>query len=125
MFIVRKLLKTALKTYFGKYVLNESKLNNLNIEADGKIELCDIEFNCKEINQHLKMMGLKVDQCAVKKMNIHVTWEKIINKIEFTGVIVNLGIADACCDNLSSETKDNLVLFPIKIRFLYIQWTKV
>ena len=111
MFIVRKILKTALMTYLGKYVLNESKLNNLEINSDGKIELKDIELNCSELNQHLGTVGLRVDQFAVKKMNVHVTWGKIVDKLEFDGVIVNLGIGKA---KQVEKSKENTTVNPIQ-----------
>ena len=111
MFIVRKILKTALMTYLGKYVLNESKLNNLEINTDGKIELNDIELNCSELNQHLGSVGLRVDQFAVKKMNVHITWGKIVDKLEFDGVIINLGIGKG---KYVEKSKENMTVNPVQ-----------
>lgn len=94
MFLVHKFLKTALKTYLGKYVLHESNLNNLKVGTDGHVELTDIELNCKEINVHLLPLGLKVDQFSMKKMDVTMNWEHIVDKLEFSGVIINLGVND-------------------------------
>ena len=108
MFVVNKILQTALKTYFGKYVVHESRLDNLKLESDGNIELCDIEFNCKEINQHLKKGGgLRVDQFVVKKMNVTVNWEHIVNKLELTDVVVNLSIRRDLKKNLEEDEIDD------------------
>jgi hypothetical protein len=107
MFVINKLLQTTLKTYFGKYVLHESKLDNLTLEANGNIELVDIELNCKEINQRITSGGLKVEQFVVKKLNVSVNWERIIDKLELTDVVINLGISDKKQNNNISE-KDSL-----------------
>lgn len=93
MFVVSKLLKTTIKTYLGKYILDESQINEMDIQPNGKLELQNIELNCVEINNLLKQnsLGIKVEQLTTHKLCVIASWDKMIEHVELHGVVINLG----------------------------------